>query len=53
VLASVRETIGIAQAVLETVHTDRERRHDLQRMLGSLHFIRTALLDKDAPFNAR
>jgi len=50
VLASVRETIGAAQAVLEIVHTDRERRHDLQRMLGSLHFIRTALLDKDAPF---
>jgi uncharacterized membrane protein YccC len=53
VLASVRETIGTAQAVLETVHPDRERRHDLQRMLGCLHFIRTALLDKDAPFNAR
>jgi uncharacterized membrane protein YccC len=53
VLASVGETIGIAQVLLETVHTDRERRHDLQRVLGGLHFIRTALLDKDAPFYAR
>ena len=53
VLASVRETIWIVQDVLEAVHTDRERRHDLQRILGCLHFIRTALLDKDAPFNAR
>jgi uncharacterized membrane protein YccC len=53
VLASVGDMIGTAQAVLQTVHTDRERRHDLQRMLGCLHFIRTALLDKDAPFNAR
>lgn len=53
VLTSMRETIGTVQAVLETVHADRERRHDLQRMLGCLHFIRTALLDKDAPFNAR
>jgi uncharacterized membrane protein YccC len=53
VLASVREMIAAAQALLEIVHAERERRHDLQRMLGCLHFIRTALLDKDAPFNAR
>ena len=53
VLASVREMIAMAQALLEIVHAERERRHDLQRMLGCLHFIRTALLDKDAPFNAR
>ncbi|WP_323047783.1 FUSC family protein [Paraburkholderia sp.] len=52
-LISVRSTTWIAQDVLETVHTDRDRRHDLQRILSCLHFIRTALLDKDAPFNAR
>jgi hypothetical protein len=39
--------------MLQTVHADRDRRHDLQRILSRLHFIRTALLDKDAPFNAR
>ncbi|MFM0154113.1 FUSC family protein [Paraburkholderia sediminicola] len=50
-LASVRSTTWAAQDVLETVHGDRDKRHDLQRILSSLHFIRTALLDKDAPFN--
>ncbi|HEX3636893.1 MAG TPA: FUSC family protein [Paraburkholderia sp.] len=52
-LISVRSTTWIVQDVLETVHADRDRRHDLQRILSCLHFIRTALLDKDAPFNAR
>ncbi len=52
-LAAVRSATWIAQDLLATVHTDRNRRHDLQRILGSLHFIRTALLDKDAPFNTR
>ncbi|WP_090689036.1 FUSC family protein [Paraburkholderia phenazinium] len=51
-LASVGVTIDAVQAVLQSVHADRERRHDMQRILGCLHFIRTALLDKDAPFNA-
>ncbi|NPT46503.1 FUSC family protein [Paraburkholderia sp. 1N] len=53
VLTSLRETTAIAQGVLDTVPADGERHHDLQRMLGSLRFIRTALLDKDAPFNMR
>ncbi|MGF6727827.1 putative membrane protein YccC [Paraburkholderia sp. GAS41] len=53
VLSSVRETIAIAQAVLESVSMDRKRHLDMQHMLGSLHFIRTTLLDKDAPFNVR
>ncbi|RDJ98866.1 FUSC family protein [Paraburkholderia lacunae] len=52
-LVSVRSATWTAQDVLETVHTDRDKRHDLQRILSCLHFIRTALLDKDAPFNAR
>ncbi len=52
-LVSVRSATWIAQDVLETVHAERDKRHDLQRILSCLHFIRTALLDKDAPFNAR
>jgi uncharacterized membrane protein YccC len=52
-LISVRSATWIAQDVLQTVHTDRDKRHDLQRILSCLHFIRTALLDKDARFNAR
>ncbi|RKE39398.1 putative membrane protein YccC [Paraburkholderia sp. BL23I1N1] len=52
-LVSVRSATWIAQDVLKTVHADRDKRHDLQRILSCLHFIRTALLDKDAPFNAR
>lgn len=51
-LVSVRSATWIAQDVLETVHADRHKRHDLQRILSCLHFIRTALLDKGAPFNA-
>jgi len=31
------------------VHHERERRHDVQRLLSHLHFIRSALLDRDAP----
>ncbi|WP_408212737.1 FUSC family protein [Paraburkholderia dilworthii] len=51
-LASVRAATWIAQDVLGTVHAERDKRHDVQRILSCLHFIRTALLDKDAPFNA-
>lgn len=50
---SVRSATWIAQDVLQTVHEDRDKRHDLQRILSCLHFIRTALLDKDAPFSKR
>ncbi|ASW00622.1 FUSC family protein [Paraburkholderia aromaticivorans] len=52
-LLSVRSATWIAQEVLQAVHAERDRRHDLQRILSCLHFIRTALLDKDAPFNVR
>lgn len=48
----LRKTSAIAQDLLDTVHADRERRHDLQRILSCLHFIRSALLDKEAPFHA-
>ncbi len=50
---SVRSAIWIAQDLLEAVHTDSGKRHDAQRILSCLHFIRTALLDKDAPFKPR
>lgn len=52
-IRSVQAATWIAQDVLEDVHADRDKRHDLQRILSCLHFIRTALLDKDAPFNTR
>ncbi|MCC8396548.1 FUSC family protein [Paraburkholderia sp. MMS20-SJTR3] len=52
-LISVRAASWLAQDVLQTVHAERDRRHDLQRILSCLHFIRTALLDRDAPFNRR
>ncbi|MBN3763977.1 FUSC family protein [Burkholderia sp. Ac-20365] len=50
---SVRAAMRVVQQVLEAVHADREKRHDQQRILSCLHFIRTALLDKNAPFDAR
>ncbi|ACD19163.1 FUSC family protein [Paraburkholderia phytofirmans] len=50
-LVSVRAATWLAQNMLQMVHPDRDKRHDLQRILSCLHFIRTALLDKDAPFN--
>jgi uncharacterized membrane protein YccC len=49
-LTSVDAAIRIAQSLLGTLRVDRERRHGMQRILSYLHFIRTALLDKDAPF---
>jgi uncharacterized membrane protein YccC len=52
-LLSVRSATWLAQDMLQAVHADRDKRHDLQRILSCLHFIRTALLDKETPFNAR
>jgi uncharacterized membrane protein YccC len=51
-LASVEAAIRMAQALRGTLRGDRERRHRMQRILSYLHFIRTALLDEDAPFYA-
>ncbi|CAH2904151.1 MAG: Transport-related membrane protein [uncultured Paraburkholderia sp.] len=52
-LTSVRSVSWIVQDVLSVVRADADKRHDAQRMLSCLHFIRTALLDKDAPFASR
>jgi hypothetical protein len=46
----VEAAIGTAQSLLGELSENREKRHRMQRILGYLHFIRTALLDKDAPF---
>jgi uncharacterized membrane protein YccC len=51
-LASVDAAIEIAQPLRDSLHGNRERRHQMQRILSYLHFIRTALLDRDAPFYA-
>lgn len=48
-LNTVRVATYIAQEALEANHEDRDRRHNVQRMLSHLHFIRSALLDRDAP----
>jgi len=50
---SVHAATRVVQQVLDTVHSDKDKRHDQQRILSCLHFIRTALLDKDAPFDRR
>jgi uncharacterized membrane protein YccC len=52
-LVAVRSATWLAQDMLKMVHADPDRRHDLQRILSCLHFIRSALLDRDAPFNPR
>jgi uncharacterized membrane protein YccC len=51
-LASVETAIRLAQALRGTLRADREQRHRMQRILSYLHFIRTALLDRDSPFYA-
>ncbi|MFX1674650.1 FUSC family protein [Paraburkholderia sp. A2WS-5] len=51
-LASVRAATRITQEALPGVRHDRERRHDAQRILSHLHFIHSALIDRDAPLAA-
>jgi uncharacterized membrane protein YccC len=51
-LTSVDAAIRMAQSLRGTLRVDRDRRHRMQRILSYLHFIRTALLDKHAPFHA-
>jgi uncharacterized membrane protein YccC len=51
-LASVDAAIRIAQSLRNSLHENSERRHRMQRILSYLHFIRSALLDRDAPFYA-
>jgi hypothetical protein len=40
------------QDLLTTFAPPREERHQLQRILSHLHFIRTALLDPQSPLEA-
>ena len=51
-LASVDTAIRIAQSLRDSLRENPERRHRMQRILSYLHFIRSALLDRDAPFYA-
>lgn len=48
-LISIRTATWLAQEALDAVHHERERRHDVQRLLSQLHFIRSALLDRGSP----
>jgi hypothetical protein len=49
-IGSVAASILIAQSMLEFARADRDARNGMQRVLACLHFIRTALVDSDAPF---
>ena len=51
-LGSVDTAIRVAQSLRDSLRENPERCHQLQRILSYLHFIRTALLDRDAPFYA-
>ncbi|CAG4890318.1 FUSC family protein [Paraburkholderia gardini] len=46
------DAIASTQLVLATFTPPREERHQLQRILSHLHFIRTALLDPQSPLEA-
>jgi len=48
-LAATAEAIACTQQMLVTFTPPREERHQLQRILSHLHFIRTALLDPQSP----
>ncbi|HXZ06822.1 MAG TPA: FUSC family protein [Paraburkholderia sp.] len=48
-LAATTEAIASTQQMLVTFTPPREERHQLQRILSHLHFIRTALLDPQSP----
>ncbi len=50
---SVDVALRGAQRALRDVSAVQEQRHRMLRIISCLHFIRTALLDKDAPFNGR
>ncbi len=44
--------INACQALLGEVETSRDDRHQLQRIVSHLHFIRTALIDPQSPLEA-
>jgi uncharacterized membrane protein YccC len=51
-LASTDAAIDATRAALAAYAPPRGERHQLQRILSHLHFIRTALLDPESPFDA-
>jgi uncharacterized membrane protein YccC len=48
-LSATADAIAALQQMLATFTPPREERHQLQRILSQLHFIRTALLDPQSP----
>jgi uncharacterized membrane protein YccC len=52
-LLSVQAATWSVQQVGYAADADRAKRNDQQRILGGLHFLRTVLLDADAPFARR
>ncbi|HHT8907682.1 TPA: FUSC family protein, partial [Burkholderia cenocepacia] len=50
-LKSVNLAIRAAQHTLQAWYAVPDARRSMQRIVGCLHFMRSALLDKDAPFN--
>ncbi|SEJ53317.1 FUSC family protein [Paraburkholderia diazotrophica] len=48
-LATTADAIAAVQQTLATFTPPREERHQLQRILSHLHFIRSALLDPQSP----
>ena len=50
-LKSVNPGDPRAQHTLQAWYAVPNERHRMQRIVGCLHFMRSALLDKDAPFN--
>ena len=48
-LSATADAIATVQQVLVTFTPSRDERHQLQRILSHLHFIRTALLDPQSP----
>ncbi|RQH01544.1 FUSC family protein [Paraburkholderia dinghuensis] len=50
-LAATDAAIVAAQALLQSIEAPREERHQLQRILSHLHFIRTALIDPQSPLS--
>jgi uncharacterized membrane protein YccC len=50
-LAATDAAIAAGQAMLQRFEPPREERHQLQRILSHLHFIRTALIDPQSPLS--
>jgi uncharacterized membrane protein YccC len=51
-LSATDDAIAAVQQTLATLTPPREERHQLQRILNDLHFIRSALLDPQSPLAA-